>query len=350
MLIAIGLSSTMFPWTALVLLVAAVEAQSTLCLGRPVELTLTAAVKPVSYKLECDDGSIPFAATATAPQTVDLSACLNYVATCQFSVSEGADWSLVVSGQVWADGNSTDPSASYCIGPHCPDSTCLDVSLTLRTDEYPGEVAYSLVCDGSTMVWNLPMGELRGDVQMVQDEACVDKGSTCIFTIYDDPYYSDGLTSSRDGQPGYFRVTVGAATLAIYTGLEEYETLEYCFGPDCPVDSNESCDPVFLSLVTDEHPQEIQYSLICDGFYEMYAARGSISKVLGTTIDSACIYLDDSCCQFIMEDSPIYQDGLTSPISGQPGSFSLRTATEEFAYYDGSVGYEKLTYNFGSCS
>jgi hypothetical protein len=149
--------------------------------------------------------------------------------------------------------------------------------------------------------------------------------------------HRDELVAQSDGLSG----TASASA----SGFTE---LGYEFG-DC-----DQCVDVQLSLTLDENPAETGYSLSCDDTvvwnmprYSFLTSEGLAHK---TITDSACV---DSfaCCILTIQDSPLWQDGLTSPQAGRPGRFSTTYGDAIVAEYNGATDgpFINLSYEFGEC-
>lgn len=241
-------------------------------------------------------------------------------------------------------------------------SECEDLIFTLFLDEFPEEVAYTLECD-SVMLWDKPFNSYSQEdaFEIMQDTViCLAPRDTCHFTIKD--LYGDGLTAAGYDNPGYFALTHGAETVAMYDGSvgrdADFVKLSYCFGPGvCPLDEIDmgadaetlSCEPVHLTLIVDEFPSEVGFKLDCgtEIIWDVPVGTYSADEQFSTFVSDACVESLE-CCTFVVYDS--WGDGLTSPQNNIPGSFELVWDGGPVAFYDGSdsnAEYNELSFTVG---
>eukprot|EP00980_Cylindrotheca_fusiformis_P000776 scaffold184_cov125-Cylindrotheca_fusiformis.AAC.11 len=208
------------------------------------------------------------------------------------------------------------------------------------------ETGWTLQCEEET-VWNVPVGYLeetktvRTDNQMMVS-ACVDAAKTCDFTIQDS--VGDGLVEGE----GFFYLRYGATTVASYSlSKGPFSELSYCFGPDCeqpPLESNEECYTVHLSLQLDAKPGDTFYEVVCDDQVILKGPWGEPKAAFEMIDEHACVHLD-SCCQFIVTDSS--GDGLTG---GEPGWIYVEHGSDQVFGYSGAEdgAFTTKTAHFGS--
>lgn len=295
---------------------------------------------------------------------------------------------------------------------------CEDITLTLFLDSHPTEVGYTLICSSSiaasatgtddqkindddngilsssspmiisTTYWNVTPGtyDTSSYANSVIEEnlLCFDMipDMNCIFNIIDTE--GNGLISNNnESDNGYFVLTYGPKTIALYDGTYPYEQLSYCFGYNCnnettTVDDNnqyfdddnddiqavipsdddqdgqddqddnmdenttnkdddyEICqDMIQFDITFDEFPSEISYTLQCnDNDYIWNITRGNIF----TSLNAFESYQNITCIQNYNNDNNkcshtyscifhIYDgwgDGMISPQDKIPGSFNLQ--------------------------
>jgi hypothetical protein len=369
-----------------------------------------------AYSLTCDNNVTYFEAargTGVAFTQVDEQLCIDNTATCYLVVSDSnrdgltskdgvgqfncsVDGITVVSytaveENTTSTGLSDGPIISgdfevvhVCFGAACPEvadsaaavdvgagyDRCEDLVFTLLLDEFPEEVAYSLVCDG-VKLWDRGVGYYDSSraFEMIEEvQMCVMPIDTCTLTITDTD--GDGLSAvGFNARAGFFFLTYGTNMVAFYDGSDSkdaayYSELSFCFGPgDCPearqkqqqVDgmaSVGSCDRVQLQLTLDESPLEVGFQLTCGEVVVWDVPFGTYTAMqqFETVVTNACVDRSSvqSCCKFTMYDS--HGDGLTSPQNKLPGEFELLWEGRSLVWYDGSdanAAYAKLEYTVG---
>lgn len=255
--------------------------------------------------------------------------------------------------------------------------TCEDLILTLFLDEYPEEVAYNLTCDGETL-WNRDYNHFTQEnaFEIQQETAlCLLPEQYCIFSIHDS--YGDGLIMAGNLRVGGLVLIWGATTVGVYNGSYPYETLEFCFGVDCPLNitsflegnddtddddqsydtddtlfgeeggeaatSSPSCVEIDFRMTFDEFPNEVGYTLQCGekAIWDVPVGTYKLSQQFQTVENSECLALSE-CCQFTMVDS--FGDGITSPQDNMPGSFRLMRDGQQIVFYDGSDANAKVSH------
>lgn len=181
------------------------------------------------------------------------------------------------------------------------------------------ETGWVMQC-GSSVVWNVPMGYLveitEEDFPFIQETACISTNATCVFTIEDD--YGDGLVEGS----GYYLLTYGATTIAVYNGQdgEEFFEKSVCFGPDCPdLDINppfeigHDYDDIYFYIRLDEHPEQTSYSIECTGGNVIVEGGGFGPSDANQDIEVETIVEPYDCCTLAIRDAGL--DGLTDQLS-----------------------------------
>lgn len=213
------------------------------------------------------------------------------------------------------------------------------------------ENGWSLACDGYDASWYVPIGSLQStdpqamgyvnhDVEpsFVKEQVCIPKDVTCHFTLEDS--HGDGLLF-----PGYYYLTFGAQTIAVSEDEEEFFEKTFCFGPNCPIPSqevaDETCDQVHLFAKSDETPQQNTISIECNN---QIVFVHSFSVPAETVEFDECIPTS-KCCTLTVVDSA--GDGMDIP---QGGQIFAEWANEVILRYDDASNafeFTNVEYNFG---
>jgi len=111
---------------------------------------------------------------------------------------------------------------------------CSDITFTIDVDEFPEDVAYTLVDTAGNVIWDEsdPWNQMdQYGTFKVKD--CIPDGACYIFTITDSPRFKDGLT--KGDTPGRFTIKYGGYK-ASYDAETDGCYLEkwYQFGDACP--------------------------------------------------------------------------------------------------------------------
>ena len=255
---------------------------------------------------------------------IDCGGSCSPCPTCSDGIKNGNETGVDCGGTCVAcptcnDGIKNGNETGIDCGGACPPcATCMNISVEIRTDQFPQEISWNIKNSVGTIVAS--GGNYSSYHTLIKNTYCLQEGCYT-FNIAD--VYGDGILS-----PGYFKVLQGTTELVSYSPFGKSKTANFCLGSSTYLSCNdgikngnetdvdcggscppcESCTNIAVEIRTDQFPGDLSWN-IKNSVGTIVANRNNYNT--NHTIYKNDYCLPKGCYTFNINDS--FGDGILSP-------------------------------------
>jgi len=230
---------------------------------------------------------------------------------------------VIKTGGQYGASETTRFSTSSGSSPTTAPGPCLNVIVTITTDDYPGETTFKVVNQNGAEF--MSGGPYSGKRTEYAKASCLSSSNTYTFTIFDS--YSDGICCSYGN--GSYRLAVDGAV--VKSGATFGASESTTFGSSSPPPPTPTID-VLVKITTDSYPAETSFKVTSQSgavFMEGGSYTGQLtsyteSKSLSTsnqyTFTIFDSYNDGMCCNYGNGSYEVSVNGAVIKTGGQFGA------------------------------